>query len=209
MITTETNARQVIRELERRYDAGGKAARGAMEKRLGRTAGEIARLSQQKVPQLFKDLLQSMEVERTSKGWRIRYGGLASKYAHYQHETKGLKHSGARRGKYVYRGDIAAHEGEPNPPRGSGIRTGAYKTKGGNVRFGHISAAGVRAKRTGEWWTRKSVHYAKRYPASKFPLVGQDHFLFGASNSAFEELWPRELIAIANAGQAAAEAVFS
>ena len=176
MITTETNARQVIRELERRYDAGGKAARGAMEKRLGRTAQQIAILANRKVPVLFKDLFQSQELTRTPNGWRIRYGGLASKYAEYQHETTGLRHSGSRSGKYVYRGKIAAHEGEPNDPGG---------------------------------WTRKNVTYAKRYPASRYPLKGQDHFLFGASNSAFEELWPRELIAIANAGQAAAEAVFS
>ena len=178
MITTETNARQVIKELERRYDEGGKAAQRAMGKRLGQAAQQIATRANRKVPVLFGDLFRSQEVTRIHNGWRIRYGGLASKYAHYQHETEGLRHSGPRPGKYVYRGRIAPHEGDPNGP---------------------------------SKWRRQGVRYAARYETTGQyqELKGQAHFLFGASDSAFDELWPRSLIAIAEAGRAAAERVFS
>lgn len=132
-----------------------------------------------KVPQMFGTLHRSITDEKTAGGFRIGFGGQASKYAERIHEDESISHTGTRSGKWVYLsgGGGFTQEGDLNEPRKGGTKT----------------------------WRYASVQYVQRLPASDKPKVGQAHFLFGASNSAWAEIEQDETKRLVDAIQASVE----
>lgn len=128
-----------------------------------RVAPKILTTSQQKAPKLWRTLMSSAEQKNASNGVRLGYGGQASKHAARQHNDETISHRGPRSGKYVYFGAGRGGPGDEN-----------------------------RHWKTGTLWRRSRVQYLKRQEASRFPKVGQHHFLFGPG-SAWEkhEKWGR------------------
>lgn len=200
-----TDPEAIVKHLARRSGAAGVAARKAMLGFVRKSgAPAIATLAKQKAPRLFGDLKGSVLDYDTPQGARITFGGLAAAYAPAVHEDESIPHSGERSGRWVYRGTMAAHEGAPNPPRGSGLTHAFFRTKKGGRRTGWSTRAGAPARRAGKWWRRKAVTYAKRYPAIRYPKTGQAHFLHGSSDSAYAEKRPWMIRRMAEVGVRAA-----
>lgn len=189
MSPIDSNIHGVIRALR---DAGPSVAKAmeaeALKVLRGPVADKIAEKAQDKAPKMFGTLKGSAGTKDIPRGTEITFGGQASKYAARQHDDTSLRHSGPRKGKYVYEGKTSPHPGDWNPPRGSGIhRTMISSVSSRRTR--EVWALGGETVRRGRngWWRYKSVIYHRRHPAAKFPLEGQSHFLYGRPNSAADE----------------------
>ncbi len=217
MIDIAAKVNPVLTELRKLGPAIGKAAEASALRSVRReVAPHILALAKTKVPMLFRVLLGSGAFHNVPNGAAITFGGMASGYAERQHEDTSLSHSGPRQGNWVYQGfDLSTFRvGDWNLPRQAtmmGLHRGVIGlTAKGNKARGWVTTGGrlYTGKITGKRWRYSIVHYVKRAPASRFGhKVGQAHFLYGASNSAWEQSgeWAvRTLIAAALAGAKAA-----
>ena len=162
-ISATVNSKALERVLREQPKLRPTAERAMLRTARKRVAPKVLTESQVKVPKLWRTLMASAEQKNIPGGVRLGYGAQASKYAARVHDDKKTRHSGPRFGKWVYFGSGRGGPGDKN-----------------------------RHWKTGKSWRRSRVDYTKRYPADRYPKVGQSHFLYGPG-SAWDELekWGR------------------
>ena len=200
------NPTEIVRLLtlrtERAANAAGHAIVGFLRQDAGPTILDRAR---RKAPKLWRKLYESGVEYDIDNGTRIAFGYEAADYAARQHEDDSISHTGARAYKWVYRG-----AGVTATSRGGGVSNpGEWNVPTGAVKRGYrgrITAwanmvtrkrpfyGGATGEELIEWagnnWRFRKVGYAVRRSSAMYPKTGQAHFLFGAPNSALEELRP-------------------